>query len=294
SLRPLNITQQKRIRAQTTTETMPLRTALLGLSSTSTTSWASSAHLPALLSPTGRSLFNIVALCNSSVEAAKSAIATYNLGSQVKAYANPEDLADDSEIDFVICVTRVDVHKSTILPSLEKRKGVFVEWPVASNLRDIEELVSVTNANKASGDGKDNGVVAVGLQGRFAPPVLKVKETLQSGAIGKLLSSEVRMSGGTIDREFLPPGLKYFAERGVGGNVVSIGFAHVIDFIQSVVGDIIPGSEDVHFQLQRPNVRVRDPKSREIVGMVTSDVPDFVSLHGMYFPCPPFLQIVAS
>ncbi|KAL4934334.1 Gfo/Idh/MocA family protein [Aspergillus undulatus] len=258
---------------------MPLRTALLGLSSHAKTSWASTAHLPALTTPKGRSLFTITALCNSSTEAAQSAIDTYNLDpSVVKAYGTPEDLAADDEVDFVICTTRVDKHLETVLPSLRAGKGVYLEWPIAANLGDVERLVDVAAENRA--DGKRNGVVAVGLQGRFAPPVLKVKEVLGSGVIGRLVSSEVRFFGGTNDREFLPPGLKYFAERGVGGNVISIGFAHVIDLVQSVVGDVIPGSEDVHFQLQRPSVRVRDPQTKEIVETIQSDVPDLVNLHG--------------
>ncbi|KAL4949668.1 hypothetical protein BDW69DRAFT_202691 [Aspergillus filifer] len=262
---------------------MALRTALIGLSSSATTSWASSAHLPFLLTPHGRSLFTIVALCNSSIEAARSAIKTYNLDPLlIKAYGNPEDLADDSEIDFVICVTRVDKHFNTIRPSLRKGKSVFVEWPIASNIHDIEEIASIVKANNSRGKGKTDGkqVVAVGLQGRFAPPVLRVKEVLHSGIIGRLLSSEVRMSGGTIDREFLPPALKYFAEKSVGGNVVTIGFAHVIDFVQSVTGDIIPGSEKIHFALQRPSVRIRDPHTKQITETVKSDVPDLVSVLG--------------
>jgi predicted dehydrogenase len=66
----------------------------------------------------------------------------------------------------------------------------------------------------------------VGLQGRLAPTVLKIREVLQSGRIGKVLSSEVRASGGTMDREFASPAVQYFADRSIGGNVLTIGFGH--------------------------------------------------------------------
>jgi predicted dehydrogenase len=95
---------------------------------------------------------------------------------------------------------------------------VYIEWPIASNKHQIDELI----AAMALGGSR----VAVGLQGRFAPPVLRVKEVLASGKIGKLLSTEVRISGGTRDREILPIGLKYFAERNIGGNPIMIGFGH--------------------------------------------------------------------
>lgn len=44
--------------------------------------------------------------------------------------------------------------------------------------------------------------------------------------VGKVLSREVRVHGGTKDGEILPVGLKYFADRSVGGNPITIGFRH--------------------------------------------------------------------
>lgn len=276
----------------------PLRTALIGLSSTSTTSWASEAHLPTLLQ---NGNFNLTGLSNSSVAAAKSAIKTYNLRPSTKAYGTPEDLANDPDIDLVICNTRVDKHFETVLPSIRAGKRVYLEWPIASNLKQVNALTDAARVAAAAGNGK--GRVAVGLQGRFAPPVVKLREILREGRLGRLVSSEVRAFGGTKDREMLSEGLKYFLDRDVGGNVVTIGLGHgwfylnffgpsyavrsscanigaVIDFVQSVVGDIIPGTENVHFQIQRPEVRIRDPQSGSTVERIRSNVPDLISLHG--------------
>lgn len=196
----------------------PIRTAIIGLSASSATSWASSAHLPYLLSPRGRAKYNLVALCNSSVDAAKRAITVYNLSPETKAYGDPQTLADDPEIDLVVCCTRVDVHHSTILPSVKAGKSVFVEWPLAQDAKHAAEL---TEAAEAS-DSK----TIVGMQGRMAPPVVRIQDLLQQGRIGKVLSSEVRGAGGTMDREALTPGLAYFTDLAVGGNVFTIGFGH--------------------------------------------------------------------
>ncbi|OJJ37150.1 hypothetical protein ASPWEDRAFT_170636 [Aspergillus wentii DTO 134E9] len=270
---------------------MPLRTAIIGLSSSATTSWASSTHLPSLLTTPGKSLFTLSALCNSSIAAAQSAIKTFNLDpSTVKAYGDPAALAADPDIDLVICATRVDKHYETILPSLRAGKSVYIEWPLAGDKVQIEELGL---AARESGNG--TGIAAVGLQGRVAPAVLKVKELLRSGdtGLGRLLSTEVRAFGGTIDREFLPPGLKYFADREVGGNPITIGFGHVIDYVQSVVGDIIPGTDHVHLQLQRPDIRIREPKTGEITETIRSNVPDLLSLHGT-LPESPYTALNAT
>ncbi|PYH87354.1 NAD(P)-binding protein [Aspergillus ellipticus CBS 707.79] len=251
----------------------PIRTALIGLSSSAITNWASKAHLPALQSPSARDLFEITALCNSSVAAAESAIRTYQLDpATVRAYGSPDDLAADPAVDLVICNTRVDKHYETVLPSIRAGKTVYIEWPIASSVAQVEELLAVAR--------ESGSTVAVGLQGRFAPLVQTVREVLQSGRIGRLLSTEVRAFGGTKDREILPVGLKYFADRSVGGNPITIGFGHLIDQVQYVVGNVIPGTDHAHLQVQRPDVRIRDPQTEEIVGQTRSNVPDLVSLHG--------------
>ncbi|KAF2635763.1 putative oxidoreductase [Massarina eburnea CBS 473.64] len=250
----------------------PLRTALIGLSSSAATSWASGAHLPGLLSQTGRSKLPITALLNSSVEAAKAAINSYDLPSTTKAYGSPEDLANDPEIDFVICNTRVDKHFQTILPSVKKGKDVYVEWPIASNLDDVNVLVDEAR--------KSGSRVAVGLQRRWVPPVTRVRELLKEGRLGKVLSSDVRAFGGTNDREILPESLKYFADRKVGGNPIVIGFMHMFDFVLSALGDLDLSTVSTKLQLQRPDIRIRNRSTNEIVDQIRSDVPDLLSLHG--------------
>ncbi len=62
--------------------------------------------------------------------------------------------------------------------------------------------------------------------------------------------------------------------------VMDFLFHKVIDFVQIVVGDFIPGSAHAHFQLQRPNIRLRDPATNQIVDEMKSNVPDYLSLHG--------------
>lgn len=196
----------------------PIRTAIIGLSSSAKTSWASNAHLPYLLSPRGRSKYQIVALQNSSVEAAQKAIAHYNLPPETKAYGSPEDLASDKDVELVVVATRVDVHHSSALPSVKAGKAVYSEWPLAQDAAHARELAALA---------KENGLkTVVGLQGRLAPPIVKIRELLKEGRIGKVLSSELHAAGGTNDREILPASLQYFTQRAIGGNIYTIGLGH--------------------------------------------------------------------
>ncbi|OQO03451.1 hypothetical protein B0A48_10115 [Cryoendolithus antarcticus] len=251
----------------------PIRTALIGLSSSAITAWASQAHLPYLLSEHGKSRFKITALLNSSVDAAKAAIAHYNLGSDVKAYGSPEDLAADKDIDFVACATRVDVHYDTIKPSVAAGKAVFVEWPLAENVKRASELADLAK--------QTNATTIVGIQARVSPVVTKVKEVLESGAIGKVVSSNLQLTSPYVERTRVSAGLAYFLDKKVGGNPVTIGLAHTLDFIHYVLGEY----EDfnAHTQIQHPNKVVYDKDSGE-ERQVTSDVPDLVSLHGTLKP----------
>ena len=66
----------------------------------------------------------------------------------------------------------------------------------------------------------------IGLQGQVSPVVLKIKSLLEQGTIGKVLSSSIVAAGGTKSRDSVPVGIKYFTNRQVGGNIVTIGFGH--------------------------------------------------------------------
>ncbi|KAH8897215.1 NAD(P)-binding protein [Thozetella sp. PMI_491] len=236
----------------------PIRVAIIGLSPDASIQWASNAHLPYLLSPEGKAKFEIVALLNSTVDAAEAAV------------RYPAALAADSEVDFVVNATRVDIHYETILPSLIAGKDVYVEWPLVDTLDRTIELAEVAHGTRSR--------TVVGLQGWFAPAVLKVKEMIVSGRIGSVVGSEVRAAGGRMAGDVIPIGLRYFTERKAGGNAITIGLGHLLDFVQFVLGDIQDASH--RLQIQHPEIKLLDPSTKHIVEVVQSDVPDLVYLTG--------------
>ncbi len=64
----------------------PIRVGFLGLSKSG---WAVKAHLP-YIKATDK--YEIVAVCNSSVESAKEAIKTHSLPESTKAYGDPNGI----------------------------------------------------------------------------------------------------------------------------------------------------------------------------------------------------------
>ncbi|KAM3450637.1 hypothetical protein MY3296_005908 [Beauveria thailandica] len=248
----------------------PIRTAIIGLSGNAISSWASTAHLPYLVSERGRSQYEIVALLNTSVESARRSIALFSLPPGTRAYGDPDDLARDPDVDLVICATRVDAHYQAALPSVRAGKRAFVEWPLAQDARHAREL-----AEAAASHGTRT---LVGHQGRVAPVMVKLKETLESGRIGKVLSSDVRSFGGGYEgRDKLGARGGYFVDREVGGNIYTIIFGHFFDGLQYVLGDLQHGT--AQFQLQRPDMKLVEPTGK-VVGTIRSNVPDLILVHG--------------
>lgn len=227
--------------------THPIRVALIGLPGTAPerqqgTAWTANAHLPYLLNSEH---YEIVALCNTSVERAKEAVKLHGLPETTKTYGNPEgtpsipptlsdqfdantcflpsDVAADPDIDLVVSSVRVERHFPTAAPSLRAGKAVFVEWPIGSNLAEAEELAELAKQHHAKN--------LVGLQGKFSPVVQKLRELVRSGRIGKVLSSSYLATVGT-DVPTAKDDVSYFVERAVGTNTLTTTFGHSSEYIQ--------------------------------------------------------------
>ncbi|KAK8127203.1 oxidoreductase [Apiospora sp. TS-2023a] len=256
----------------------PIRVGFIGLSKTG---WAPVSHLP-YLKQTGK--FEIVAIQNSSVESAREAIKIHGLTESTKAYGTPEDIANDSNIDLVVCSTRVDRHNQGIVPSLKAGKDVYVEWPLGKSLADAEEIAS----------HKKQGMAVVGLQARQAPIVNTIRDFIGSGKLGDVLSSTwsgYGMMGGDVAME----SLAYFVDKSVGGNLLTIHSGHGLDWVQHGLGSTFePTKSNALMTVRRPFVKLtkadgtvisdRHPQTSEdtifINGVLASSVPVQYTLRG--------------
>ncbi|KAI9044670.1 Gfo/Idh/MocA family protein [Aspergillus affinis] len=199
----------------------PIRIGIIGLSPGA---WAANAHLPYLQSPNSK--FKIVAVCNSTVESAAKSVRDLSLPGSVKTYGNVQEIADDKDIDLVVCTTRVDRHYKSILPSLKASKDVFLEWPLGRNFGEAKELLSIAQQHNVS-------ITAVGLQGRFDATVETLKDVLAEGRIGKVLSTTIT-SQGVIAGQSELENQTYLVDRDSGGSLLSIPASHLLDTVQQV------------------------------------------------------------
>lgn len=205
--------------SQTPTTMAPIRIGLVGLSTSSkATNWAVIAHLPYLQSSQGKLHYEIVALCNSSVESARRSIAHFNLSPTTKAYGTAEDLAADPDVELVVNVTGVESHYDVLLPAVKAGKSVYTELPLASTMAQMQELVDLA---------EEKGIKTIfGSQGQAHPAVHLVKKMIAEDKIGKPLSTTlIATSGLPLDKP-LPVAFKMLAERKAGGNFATIWFLH--------------------------------------------------------------------
>ncbi|KAH7389844.1 NAD-binding Rossmann fold oxidoreductase family protein [Pyrenochaeta sp. MPI-SDFR-AT-0127] len=238
------------------------RVGLIGLSASG--SWASKSHLGYLKET---SHYKITALQNSSKASADASAKAYSLN-DVAAYDSPSAIASDPNVDIVAVSVKVPQHYNLIRPALEAGKDVFSEWPLARNLSEAEELVQLA---------KEKGVrTLVGLQARQNPAIIKAKEIVASGVLGKILGTTMyghgMLFGPTITEDFL-----YAAPIEAGANLLTIPFGHAVDALCYVLGEI----KDISSTLanHRPQLELIDQDGK-VVRTVEKTAHDYASITG--------------
>ncbi|KAI0159660.1 oxidoreductase [Xylariaceae sp. FL1272] len=188
--------------------------------------WAVKAHLPALQSMPEN--YDIVAVCNSTIDSAALAIEQYGLTS-AKPYGNPDDLAADSNVDLVVISVNVRKHFELAKPALEKKKDVFVEWPLGASVAQAEELTQLA--------ARMGVRTSVGVQARADPLIVKLKEIVESDQLGNILSSSVLVNSSFLPLSGWIEGAEYYLNHDSGGNELLIYFGHFLDSFIHVLGD---------------------------------------------------------
>ncbi|OHW93792.1 oxidoreductase family protein [Colletotrichum incanum] len=188
--------------------------------------WATVAILPSFQNSPE---YEIVALCNSSVEAARRSIEMHKLPSSTKAYGDVEKLTKDPDVDLVVVSVIVIKHLELALPALAARKQVFVEWPLGTSVAEAEKLAQLAKANGLK--------TIVGLQGRGDGLTVKLRELVESGEIGDILNTSVVGALPYLPPSYWVEGAEYYLDIKSGGNSFHIGFGHFLDSFTNVVGD---------------------------------------------------------
>lgn len=183
--------------------------------------WASRAHLPAILASPE---FELVAVCTTRQESAEESARNY--GARF-AFHDHRDMLACPDIDAVAVVVRVPSHYHPTRDALNAGKHVYTEWPLGANLAEAQELADLARAK---------GVKAmVGLQARAAPGITYLKELVEDGYVGEVMSCHMSLiRGGLLERT---SDRTWQRDDTLGANTLTIACGHSIDALRFVVGD---------------------------------------------------------
>ena len=95
-------------------------------------------------------------------------------------YTNYQELLANPEIEAVSITTHIDNHLKPTLDALKAGKHVFLEKPMAKNVKECEQIVKAAHSS--------NKLLMVGHICRFDPRVSLAKEAIQEGRVGKIVS----------------------------------------------------------------------------------------------------------
>src|SRR6266480_2637311 len=186
--------------------------------------WAAQAHIPALKSLSDD--FEITALSTTRRESADAARALFGVP---VAFDNHQELVNSSAVDVVAVTVKVPYHLELASAALDAGKAVYCEWPLGNGLNEAETLAALA---------KKQGVLAVaGLQARSAPAVAYVRELVEQGYLGEVLSTTLVGSGmgwGPTVESFNA----YLNDKKNGATMLSIALGHTADALCYCLGEV--------------------------------------------------------
>lgn len=97
---------------------------------------------------------------------------------EVKITDDYEDILRNKKITGIVIALPAVEHYRTVKMALEKDKDVFVEKPMALRVSEAEELLKISEKNKR--------ILMVGHILQYHPAVIKLKEMIDEGELGKI------------------------------------------------------------------------------------------------------------
>jgi predicted dehydrogenase len=186
--------------------------------------WAAEAHIPALRSLSDD--FEITALSTTRRESADAASKLFGVPA---AFDNHQELVNSPAVDVVAVTVKVPYHFELASAALEAGKAVYCEWPLGNGLNEAETMAALA---------KKQGVLAVaGLQARSAPAVAYVRDLIEQGYVGEVLSTTLVGSGmgwgPTVE-----PFNAYVNDKKNGATMLSIALGHTADALCYCLGEV--------------------------------------------------------
>lgn len=164
----------------------------------------------------------LMAVCDVKEDRAKAKAKEFNC----KYYLDYKEMIDKEELDVVHICTPHYMHAPISIYASNAGKQVLTEKPMSISLQDAEAMI------KAADDSKTTlGVI---FQNRYNNGSMLLKETLQSGALGRILSGKAIVTWNRSDEYYSKSDWKGTWDK-EGGGVIIDQAIHTLDLMRWLV-----------------------------------------------------------
>lgn len=173
---------------------------------------------------------------NSDIDVQLYAVVTSKTAEQLpikfqKIYGTVEELLADEKVDVVDICSPNYMHRDILVKAVKSNKHIYCEKPLA---RDLIEADEVLEAMKESGY---QGISRVVFEYRFVPAILRAKQLIQEGKIGKIINFNVKYYGSEFTDPNRPISWQSTKALAGGGVLFAMG-THAIDLIRYLAGEV--------------------------------------------------------
>ena len=143
------------------------------------------------------------------------------------AYEKVEEMLQKEKIDLVSICSPNGLHAQHTIAALRAGCHVLCEKPMAISVHDCGEMIK--EAEKA------NRRLFIVKQNRFNPPVAALKQVIEDGRMGKLLSVQLNCFWNRNEAYYAN---SWKGTRQMDGGTLFTQFSHFIDLLYWLVGDV--------------------------------------------------------
>lgn len=135
--------------------------------------------------------------------------------------SNYKNVINDKSINTVLIATRHDTHAKILISALKKNKNCFVEKPLATSEKELNEIINTYK--------KSSSIVMVGFNRRFSPLSTLLKEEFK----GCKLMLNYRINAGYIDKK------EWQQDSEIGGGRIVGEICHFVDLLSFLCGSLV-------------------------------------------------------
>lgn len=172
---------------------------------------------------------DIIAVCSRTPARAKAFAERYGIK---RWYSDVQNLVTDPDVDAVYIATPPSLHSTYAVMALMAGKAVYVEKPLAISYDECLRINRVAAAQHQA--------CFVAYYRRYLPYFKRVKELIESGTIGRVLTAQIRFAAPPREMDYSNKDLPWRLQPDIAGGGYFYDLApHQIDILQQLFGPIV-------------------------------------------------------